>query len=527
MNRSDRPRQRGAWPLATLLVPALFAAAASVTDAQVVPASGRFSLYTGWSEQEASDGSTSDLTEVIATLSLRPRSGSDETFDYALDVRVAGYPSADRDQRVSIYEAFVGLHSRSGRWSARLGQMWIQELGGLGSVGGVHGEYRLPTATAFGLVRVGLFAGLEPERHEAGYVEDVRKGGVYAAVDGSHGRRHVLGYVMVRNSDLTERSVVVFNNYVPVARTFHLYQALEYDTKGPGDLGEAELSYFFANLRYSPAKIVDLQATYHRGRSVDSRSITRDQLDGRPVSPEALEGLLFESSRLRITVHPTRHLSLWATYGQDQNNRGDASRDRLQFGASARNLFDSGFDITLASSQTSNGDDSYDSLHASIGTGVGSRVYLSLDYNESLAVYHYDDGDGGTIEVHPESSRYSLSSNLNLNRTLSFLLVIGVGIPVGVIAATQRNSKWDYLSLGMSTALAAVPSFVLAFGLLLVFAVWLDWFPVRLGKGFGRHVVGGLQTAQTTAGSKIRRLRAAGTDDSGLDRTPCRMDQGL
>jgi ABC-type dipeptide/oligopeptide/nickel transport system permease component len=39
--------------------------------------------------------------------------------------------------------------------------------------------------------------------------------------------------------------------------------------------------------------------------------------------------------------------------------------------------------------------------------------------------------------------------------------------------------------LGVSTALASVPSFVLAFGLLLIFSVWLDWFPVRLGKGFG------------------------------------------
>ena len=69
--------------------------------------------------------------------------------------------------------------------------------------------------------------------------------------------------------------------------------------------------------------------------------------------------------------------------------------------------------------------------------------------------------------------------------TMSFLIVIGIGVPVGVIAATQRNSRWDYLALGVSTVLAAVPSFVLAFGLLLVFSVWLDVFPVRLGKGFG------------------------------------------
>jgi oligopeptide transport system permease protein len=68
---------------------------------------------------------------------------------------------------------------------------------------------------------------------------------------------------------------------------------------------------------------------------------------------------------------------------------------------------------------------------------------------------------------------------------MSLGIVLAVGIPAGVLSAARRNSAWDYLSLGLSTALAAIPSFVLAFVLLLTFAVWLDWVPVRLGKGFG------------------------------------------
>ncbi len=69
--------------------------------------------------------------------------------------------------------------------------------------------------------------------------------------------------------------------------------------------------------------------------------------------------------------------------------------------------------------------------------------------------------------------------------TMSLMIVLAVGIPVGIITAVRRNSGWDYGGLVLSTALAAVPSFVLAFVLLIVFAVWLDWFDVRLGKGFG------------------------------------------
>ena len=424
MSQTSVPRLSAPRLLAALLlVLTAVSAGTQIASAQAIPASGRFSLYTGWSEREAADGETSDLTEVIASLSLEPPSGWDSLFEYALDARFATYPSSERDQTVSIYEAYVGLHSRDQRWSARLGQLWVRELGGLGSVGGVHGEYRLANATSVGSWRFGLFAGLEPEFYEGGFADDVRKGGVYAALDGARGRRHVLGFVTIRNSDLTERSVVVFNNYVPVARTFNMYQGLEYDTQGPGDLGGSDLTYFFINLRYSPARVFDIQGTYHRGRSIDTRTITRDQLDGRPVAPVALEGLLFESGRVRLTFRATRFVSLWASVGQDRNDWDDDAHDRFQLGVSARQLFDTGFDVTVSSSQYSDGDDSYDSLYASIGTAVGPKVYLSLDYSESFAVYHYEDGNGGTIEVRPDSSRYALSCNLNLNRTFSFLLV--------------------------------------------------------------------------------------------------------
>lgn len=424
MNGHRESRRRGTRLLQTII---LLSVAGTVIPevalAQAIPARGRFSLYTGWSERESSDGTTSDLTEVIADLALESNPNSEGIFEYALDVRVAGYPSTNRDQRVSIWEAYVGLQSRDGRWSARLGNMWVRELGGLGSVGGIHGEYRLPSRSAIGLVRFGLFAGLEPESYDAGYVDGVRKGGVYAAVEGDHGRRHVLGYITLRNSSLTERSVVVLNNYIPIANKLHIYQALEYDTQGPGELGDSGLTYIFVNLRYSPSRVVDLQGTYHRGRSIDTRSITQVQIEGRPVSLESLQGLLFESGRARVTVRPIRTVSLWASYGQDQNNRGDSTRDRFQIGATARRVLDTGFDVTVASSHSAEGDETCDSLHASIGTSVGSRTYLSLDYNESVAVYHYDDGDGGTIEVRPNTARYSLSCNLNLNRALSFLLV--------------------------------------------------------------------------------------------------------
>ena len=391
--------------------------------AQAIPTDGRFALFTNFSTRERTDGETSDFTEIIAMFSI---SGDQPggLFEYAFDGRVATYPSAERDERVSIYEAFVGLHTRDRQWNLRLGQMWLGELGGLASVGGIFGEYRQPNPTSIGRWRFGFFAGLELAPYELEYLDQIQKGGVYAALDGDHGRQHILGYVRIRNHGLTERSVVIFNNFLPLGKSVTLYQALQYDTEGPAGLGKSDLSYLFGNLRWRISKIFEIQGTYHRGQSVDARTITDDVINGRPVNPSKLDGLLFESARGRLMVRPLRWLSVWAGYANDRNNRGDDASNRLQLGVSARRLFGIPLDVTVSSSQTDRGDDSYDSLWASIGYAIGPKVYLSLDYNDTLSVYHLGNGDGGTIEVRPNSQRLSLSGNININRTFSLLITL-------------------------------------------------------------------------------------------------------
>lgn len=72
--------------------------------------------------------------------------------------------------------------------------------------------------------------------------------------------------------------------------------------------------------------------------------------------------------------------------------------------------------------------------------------------------------------------------------TMSFMIVVGFGVPLGIIAAVRRNTWWDYGALGVGTLLAAIPHFVLAFMMLLIFAVGLGIVDVRLGKGFGDSI---------------------------------------
>ena len=59
----------------------------------------------------------------------------------------------------------------------------------------------------------------------------------------------------------------------------------------------------------------------------------------------------------------------------------------------------------------------------------------------------------------------------------AFLLAIVFGIGTGIIAALRQNSWLDYIVMSISMIGIALPSFVIAPLMVLIFAVWLDWLP--------------------------------------------------
>ncbi|HEV7633647.1 MAG TPA: oligopeptide ABC transporter permease OppB [Steroidobacteraceae bacterium] len=60
---------------------------------------------------------------------------------------------------------------------------------------------------------------------------------------------------------------------------------------------------------------------------------------------------------------------------------------------------------------------------------------------------------------------------------LALLVALLVGLPLGVLAATQRGRWLDHLSMGISLLGISVPVLVIAPLLILVFAVTLQWLP--------------------------------------------------
>ncbi|MEJ5199156.1 MAG: nickel ABC transporter permease [Anaerolineae bacterium] len=71
---------------------------------------------------------------------------------------------------------------------------------------------------------------------------------------------------------------------------------------------------------------------------------------------------------------------------------------------------------------------------------------------------------------------------------VSITIAVIIGLTAGIIAATRRNSIWDYGSMVAALLGICTPSFWLGLMLMLVFAVQLHWFPTS-GRGDWRHLV--------------------------------------
>jgi peptide/nickel transport system permease protein len=61
--------------------------------------------------------------------------------------------------------------------------------------------------------------------------------------------------------------------------------------------------------------------------------------------------------------------------------------------------------------------------------------------------------------------------------SLSFILVLLIGIPTGIISAVKYNSKLDQFFSGASMFLASIPTFWLGLNLMTLFAVQFKWLP--------------------------------------------------
>jgi peptide/nickel transport system permease protein len=111
------------------------------------------------------------------------------------------------------------------------------------------------------------------------------------------------------------------------------------------------------------------------------------------------------------------------------------------------------------------------------------------------------------LEVFP----YTLTLTL-----ASIGLAILLGVPLGCYAATHPGSVLDQVGAVTSVAFIAMPNFVVAVFLVLIFSVWLHWLPVLgvgrdggWGDAFLRLILPALSLALSWIGYIARLLRAS------------------
>jgi ABC-type dipeptide/oligopeptide/nickel transport system permease component len=113
--------------------------------------------------------------------------------------------------------------------------------------------------------------------------------------------------------------------------------------------------------------------------------------------------------------------------------------------------------------------------------------YMGLTRNPSGEFSGVLQGDfGPSYSSRSRTVNDIFAAHLPVSATLglaALALAVGLGVPLGVLAALKQNSLWDYLSMGVAIFGVSVSSVVLGPLLILVFALALDWFPVA---GWGR-----------------------------------------
>jgi hypothetical protein len=409
----------------TFVLAALTAASPALAQSTDPKPWGRIAFFTNSSRTAVTGVPARGFNELATSITYQFPELDSDGLEYGVDVRHSAYSAATRPDRVSVYEGFVGGRFADGMVRARVGHVWLNDLGALGAVAGGVVEVRQPRLLpSQGRVRAGVFGGLEPNTLDLGYAEHVKKGGAFVAYDADRGRRHVLGLVVVRNASLTERSVVTATNFVPIAQKVWIYQASEYDLRQPAGQAKSGLSYFFSNVRYAPATRVDVQGTYNRGRSIDIRSLSDDILNGRPLTQTAIDGLLYESIGGRVTVEVVRRVRVYGGYARDRNDRDSAPTGRTLVGGYAANVAGSGFDLAGSDNLIDRPTGSYHSRYVSVGRQIGRQVYTTVDYSTSLSVVRFSRSDGVTVELRPYTTRFSGTTNINLTRAIALLATL-------------------------------------------------------------------------------------------------------
>ena len=110
---------------------------------------------------------------------------------------------------------------------------------------------------------------------------------------------------------------------------------------------------------------------------------------------------------------------------------------------------------------------------------------------------------------------------------MALLITLVMAVPLGIVAAVRRDSLWDSGAMGFSMLGVSVPNFWLGPLLILVFSLWLGWFPVSGRESFGAVVLPAFTLGTGLAAVLSRMVRSSMLEVLGEDYMRTARAKGL
>ncbi len=110
---------------------------------------------------------------------------------------------------------------------------------------------------------------------------------------------------------------------------------------------------------------------------------------------------------------------------------------------------------------------------------------------------------------------------------MTLLITLVLALPLGIIAAVRRDTVWDSGAMTFSMLGVSIPNFWLGPILILVFSLWLGWFPVSGRNGFGSVVLPALTLSTGLIAVLSRMVRSSMLEVLGEDYMRTAKAKGL
>ena len=173
-----------------------------------------------------------------------------------------------------------------------------------------------------------------------------------------------------------------------------------------------------------------------------------------------------------------------------------------------------------------------DAVRERIRAQLGLDDHLVVQYVRYIegVVTRLDFGESFRYRGKPVTELLAKKIPVSLQLNLAAIIItLGVGIPVGLLAALRQGTGWDNVIVSIALALQSLPVFITAPVLLLIFALHLDILPTNGWDGFfsPKIVMPAVVMGVPGIAIVVRLVRASVLDVSGQDYIRTARAKGL